>query len=160
MDDKVGNTVPAEQQIKAWIQKVAELHAEVEQFTVKLTVDERKHQLRFRPGGEPIIAQVGDLAGKYGIGLPDMPVQGMLDDLTLAQRLAPLASAVNLLAERLDDTVSQARSEAWQAATGNYSVLVRVSGANPSLASELAPARSFFARKGKGQSSNGSAPDT
>ena len=56
---------------------------------------------------------------------------------------------------RLDDTLSQARSEAWQAATGNYSVLVRVSVANPSLASEIAPAKSFFGRKAKGSSGGG-----
>lgn len=152
MDDKVGSDVPTEKQVKALIQKVNDLHDEIEKFTIKLTVDERRHQLRFRPGGEPIVALLGELSTKYGIALPDMPVEGMIDDLTLAQRLAPLASAVNLLGERLDDTLSQARSEAWQAATGNYSVLLRVSAANASLASEIAPAKSFFGRKAKGSS--------
>jgi hypothetical protein len=151
MDDKVGSQVPSDAEIKALMQKVDALFADIAQFTIKLTPDDRRHQLRFRPGGEPIIAQVGELASKYGVALPDMPIQGMMDDLTLAQRLAPLASAVGLLASRLDDTIAQARSEAWQAATGNYSVLVRVSAANPSLASELGQARSFFARKGKGE---------
>ncbi|MFO0757424.1 MAG: hypothetical protein U0359_13085 [Byssovorax sp.] len=149
MEDKVGSEIPTEKQVKAMAQKVKDLADELEKFTVKLSVDDRRHQLRFRPGGEPIVAQIGDLASKYGVALVDMPVQGMLDDLTLAQRLAPLASEVSLLAERLNDTVSQARSESWQAATGNYSVLVRVSAANASLASELASAREFFARKNK-----------
>ena len=133
MDDKVGSDVPTEKQVKALIQKVNDLHDEIEKFTIKLTADERRHQLRFRPGGEPIIALLGELATKYAIALPDMPVEGMIADLTLAQRLAPLASAVNLLGERLDDTLSQARSEAWQAATGNYSVLVRVSVATSAV---------------------------
>ena len=77
------------------------------------------------------------------------------EDLTLAQRLAPVASSVGLIAERLSNTLGQARSETWQAATGNYSVLVRVSVANPSLEKELEPARAFFARCAKPQGPTG-----
>ena len=62
MEDKVGSEIPTEKQIKAMVQKVKDLADELEKFTVKLTVDERRHQLRFRPGGEPIIAHLGDLA--------------------------------------------------------------------------------------------------
>ncbi len=92
---------------------------------------------------------VADLAVKYGIALPDMPVDGMRDDLTLAQRLAPVASSDGLIAERLSNTLGQAHSETWQAATGNHSVLVRVSVANPSLEKELEPAREAAGADGR-----------
>ncbi len=149
MENKVGSNIPSEAQIKAWQERVKQLADEIEPYTVKLSADDARHLLRFRPGGEAIVALVADLATKYGIALPDMSVDGMRADLTLAQRLAPVASSVGLIAERLSNTLGQARSETWQAATGNYSVLVRVSVANPSLEKELLPARAFFARRSK-----------
>jgi hypothetical protein len=155
MENKVGSEIPSEKQIKSWQDRIQALADEIEPYTVKLSADDAKHLLRFRPGGEVIVALVADLAVKYGISLPDMPVQGMRDDLTLAQRLAPVASSVGLVAERLTNTLGQARSETWQAATGNYSVLVRVSVANPSLEKELEPARAFFARRTKPQGPTG-----
>ena len=151
MENKVGSIIPSEDQIKSWQDRIRQLEAEIEPYTIKLSADDAKHLLRFRPGGEVIVALVADLAAKYNVALPDMPVEGMRADLTLAQRLAPLASSVGLLSERLANTLGQARSETWQAATGNYSVLVRVSVANPSLEKELSPARAFFARRSKPQ---------
>jgi hypothetical protein len=155
MENKVGSAIPTEKQIKSWQERAQALADEMEPYTIKLHAEDAKHLLRFRPGGEVIVALVADLAVKYNIALPDMPVDGMRDDLTLAQRLAPVASSIGLIAERLTDTVGQARSETWQAATGNYSVLVRVSVANPSLAKELEPARAFFARRSKPQTPSG-----
>ena len=155
MENKVGSVIPTEKQIKSWQERAQALADEIEPYTIKLSSDDTKHLLRFRPGGEVIVALVADLAVKYGIALPDMSVAGMRDDLILAQRLAPIASSVGLIAERLTNTVGQARSETWQAATGNYSVLVRVSVANPSLEKELEPARAFFARRAKPQAPSG-----
>lgn len=147
MENKVGDEVPTEAEIVAAVKVIAELRAKLAKFTVKLTPEERRHLLRFRPGGERIVELIGGLAEKYDVTLPDMPVEGMRDDLTLAQRLAPLVREVNLLGEHLADTTAAAYSEAWQAATGNYSVLSRVSAANPALASELGPAKEFFATR-------------
>ncbi len=155
MKNLVGSVIPSEAQIKDWQDRFQKLAEEIEPYTIKLSADEARHLLRFRPGGEVIVALVADLATKYGIALPDMPVEGMQADLTLAQRLAPVASRVGLIADRLTDTLGQARSETWQAATGNYSVLARVSAANPSLEKEMAPARAFFARRSKPQATAG-----
>jgi hypothetical protein len=96
-----------------------------------------------------IVALVANLADKYGISIREMPTAGMRSDLLLSQVLAPLQSDFTLVTSWLDDTISAARSESWQAATGNYSVLSRVSEANPSLRKELKPARGFFARRRK-----------
>jgi hypothetical protein len=147
MDNKVGDHVPAEKQMQGLVGAVQAVRDDVQKFTIKLSPAEKRHQAALPPGGESVVQLVGMLAEKYGIALSDMPVEGMRDDLTLAQRLTPLVSEVALLLETLEDTVSQARSEAWQAATGNYSVLARVSAANPALAKELAPAREFFVRR-------------
>jgi hypothetical protein len=147
MDNKVGDHVPAQPQVKSFVSAVQAIRDDVEKFTIKLSPAEKRHLAALPPGGEAVVQHVGVLAEKYGLALSDMPVDGMRDDLTLAQRLAPLVSEVALLLEILEDTVAQARSEAWQAATGNYSVLARVSAANPALAKELAPAREFFVRR-------------
>jgi hypothetical protein len=98
-----------------------------------------------RTGGENIVAQVGALAQAHGITLPQVSVDGMLADLRLAQRLRPLASAVEQLSQRLNDTVPEAQSECWWATTALYTALSRVAGANASLESELKPVVEFFA---------------
>lgn len=147
MDNKVGTDVPSAEEIQELLEQTLAISAALEKYTIKLTPEDRRYLAPFLPGGEPVVQLVGDLAEKYGVVLPDMPVDGMRADLTLAQRLAPLVSQFALVLSRLEDTTAQGRSEAWQAATGNYSVLVRVSAANPSLAKELEPARAFFARK-------------
>jgi len=149
MDDKVGDEIPTEAEITAAVKIIVDLRAKLSKYTIKLTPEERKHLLRFRPGGERVVELIGSLSEKYEVSLSDMPVDGMRNDLTLAARIAPLLREVNLLGEELQDTTSEAYSEAWQAATGNYSVLSRVSTANAALASELSPAKEFFAKKRK-----------
>jgi hypothetical protein len=149
MDNKVGETLPTSAKTQAWTTQIKALRAEMGKYTIKLSPDERRHLAQIRTGGELIVIVVGDLAVKYGISLPDMPVDGMFDDMTLAQRLGPLCSELSLLLSQVEDTIAQARSEAWQAATGNYSVLSRVAAVNPSLAKELEPAKDFFAKRRK-----------
>jgi hypothetical protein len=65
--------------------------------------------------------------------------------LLLAKRLRPLANAATALSQRLDDTILQAQSECWWAATAFYSTLARISGANAKLAAALKPIIDFFA---------------
>ena len=149
MDNKVGEYLPTSAKTQTWTTQLKSLRAEMGKYTIKLSPDERKHLAQIRTGGESIVTLVSDLAVKYGIHLPDMPVDGMRDDLVLAQRLGPLYSELSLLLSQVEDTIAQARSEAWQAATGNYSVLSRVAAANPSLAKELEAAKAFFARRRK-----------
>ena len=71
---------------------------------------------------------VHGVVGTVVLGAPfsTMPVDGRADDPVLARRLAPIASSVGRIAERLTTTAGQARGETWQAATGSYSVLVHV----------------------------------
>ena len=149
MENRVGDNLPTEQQLAAWEATLKTLFAEMKPFMIKLSKDEKRRLLQFRPGGEQIVALVANLAEKYGISLADMPVAGMRSDLQLSQVLAPVVGQMSLMATWGDDTVDSASSEAWQAATGNYSVLSRVAESNPSLAEELKPAKQFFARRKK-----------
>ncbi len=147
MQNRVGSQVPTEAQVQAWITTLQTLRTEMGAYGIKLSADDRQRLAKMRSGGEAMVTLIGTLATKYGIALADMPVAGMISDLTLAQRLQPLLSETTLLAEFCRDTIGCGMSEAWQAATGNYSVLRRLTGANPSLQTELKPVKAFFARR-------------
>ena len=151
MENRVGDLRPTPQQLAAWATTLATLFEEMKPFLVKLTPAEKRHLAQFRPGGERIVELVARVAKKYGVHLQDMPTVGMLDDLGLSRDLAPIADQIGLISSWLADTISAARSEAWQAATGNYSVLARVGEANPSVQHEIKPARAFFRRRKRGE---------
>jgi hypothetical protein len=129
-------------QLVADIQALAQRIAD---YTVTLTAQERSAAVRMRTGGENIVSQVAILARNSGITLPQITVDGMNADLTLAQRLRPLASAVEQLSQRLDDTVLEVQSECWWSATAFYTALCRVVGADSTLESALKPVVNFFA---------------
>ncbi len=79
------------------------------------------------------------------LALPKISVDGMKRDLLLAQRLRPLATQATKLAQRLDDTILEAQSECWWAATAFYSALARISGADAALQKAMEPIVAFFA---------------
>lgn len=145
MQDKVGSKVPSADEIAQLVSDVRALMDRIAPYTVTLSADERGATVKMRTGGENIVGQVGALAQSQGITLPHVSVDGMIADLTLAQRLRPLASAVEQLGQRLDDTVLEAQSECWWATTALYTALSRVAGANAALESELKPVVEFFA---------------
>ena len=100
-----------------------------------------------RSMGERIVGLIGGLAAQHEVSLPRISVDDMNSDLALAQRLAPLARAVSNLSQTLSDTILQAQSECWWAATAFYSALARLSSADAKLESSLKPAIEFFARR-------------
>ena len=145
MQDKVGSQVPTTDQIEQLVADVEAIAERIAAFTVTLAADERASTVKMRTGGEPIVADIAKLASDHGITLPQITVDGMLADLSLAQRIRPLANAVEQLNQRLSDTVLEAQSECWWAATALYTSLLRVSGGNPVLAAALKPIVEFFA---------------
>jgi hypothetical protein len=60
------------------------------------------------------------------------------------EQLPPLSSAIQGLQRRVDDTVLEAQSECWWAATALYTALARASGAEPKLEAALEPIIDFF----------------
>jgi hypothetical protein len=145
MEDRVGSNNPQLKDVQKLTEELRALRQRAEKFTISLTVDERRHLTKFRPGGESIVAVIGTLAAKQELKLPKISVQGMKDDMDLAAMLAPLQTEISMLQQRIDDTIVEAHSECWWATTAYYAALVRMSAADPDLAEALKPAIEFFA---------------
>lgn len=145
MQDKVGSNVPTAEQVSSLVAEIQSISEKVAAFTVMLTPPERSATTKMRTGGESVVADIGALATHHALTLPQISVDGMNADLALAQRLRPLANAVEQLSQRLDDTVLEAQSECWWAATAYYTALCRIAGADSSLKAALKPLVDFFA---------------
>lgn len=145
MQDRVGGTIPSEKEIDALIADIIDVETRVKKYTVLLTKSERGATTKFRKGGQLIVGTLAALAEEHGIKLPKITTEGMKADLLLAQRLRPLADAVDALQQRLDDTVLEAQSECWWAATAFYTSLSRMIDADPKLEAALQPIIEFFA---------------
>lgn len=145
MEDRVGSMIPSEKEIHALIAEIKSVDAKVKKYTVLLTKQERGATTKFRKGGELIVGLLALLADDYGIKLPKISTDGMKADLLLAQRLRPLSVEVEALRQRLDDTVLEAQSECWWAATAFYTALSRMIDADPKLEAALGPIINFFA---------------
>ena len=159
MQDKVGSKIPSQKEIDALIADIQAIEAKVEKFTILLTKEERAATTKMRKGGETVVPTIADLTNEHGLLLPKISTDGMKADLLLAQRIRPLADRVTALAQRLDDTVLEAQSECWWAATAFYTALVRISAAEAKLQAALKPIVDFFAvgRRKKNEPPSGDA---
>lgn len=166
MENRVGNHVPSIHEIDALMKEVADLRDKIAKFSVNLTVDERRRATRFRPGGEPIVQMITDLARTEGVTLPKLTPDDVVADLRLAERIRPLVDAVEAVSRTLSDTLIEAQSECWWGATAFYTALARAASDDARLESALRPAVDFFAigrRKGSNgatQPSPGPTPST
>ena len=147
MQNRVGTIVPTEEEIQALVKDIQALATKVQKFTLMLSAEDRKRTTKMRARGERIVELVGDLAVRNQLSLPRISVADMKNDLALNQRLAPLAQAVANLSQTISDTMLQAQSECWWAATAFYSALARLSDVDPQLEASLKPAVEFFSRR-------------
>jgi hypothetical protein len=116
-------------------------------FGVRLTLDERKRTLKFRPGGERIVELMVAIATRYGVKLPGVSVEGLAADHALSKGLEPVRDAAESVYQLLDDTVLEAQSESWFSTTAFYSALSRMVDAFPDIKGAIDEAAIFFARK-------------
>ncbi len=147
MQNRVGSVIPSDEDIQTLVKDVESVGTKLEKFTLMLSAAERRHTTKMRASGERIVELVGDLAVRHELALPRISVVEMKDDLTLARRLAPLEQAISTLSQTVADTIFQAQSECWWAATAFYTALTRLSDADPELEAALKPAVEFFARR-------------
>ena len=147
MQNRVGSVIPSEQDIQKLVKDVESVGAKIQGFTLMLSAEERRHTTKMRANGAQVVELVGGLAQRHEVSLPRISVEDMKDDLALAQRLAPLEQAIARLSQMIADTILQAQSECWWAATAYYTALTRLSDADPHLESALKPAIEFFARR-------------
>lgn len=144
MLNRVGHIIPSLAKVMKLEATVRQVHDELAECSVDLTAKERQQAVKFRPGGEVVVSLVGTLATQQGVVLPKISVDEMNNDLALAQRLKALVATVAALQQRIDDTILEAQSECWWAATAYYTTLVRMADADPQLADALKPAIEFF----------------
>jgi len=145
MQDLVGSKVPSAKDIEKLVDQVKAITATMEEYTITLTDKQRAATTKMRNGGEAVVSTIGGLTTEHKISLPQITVEGMNADLLLAQRLRSLSTAVTALGQRLDDTILEAQSECWWAATAYYTTLARISSANADLQAALKPVVDFFA---------------
>jgi hypothetical protein len=138
--------VPTEKQVQALIADLSAIQRRIEVFTISLTSTQRQATTKMRPGGDNIVALLAKLAKERGIALPEINVDDMSANLTVAKQLRPLADTSRQLQQRLDDTITNAQSDCWWTATALYSALARIAEGSPDLQTALQPAISFFAR--------------
>src|SRR6185503_5579612 len=95
MKNRLGSVIPSDQEIARLVKDIESVGARVAKFTLTLSAEERRHTTKMRANGEQVVELVGDLAVEHEVSLPRIAVEDMSDDLTLAQRLAPLAQALD-----------------------------------------------------------------
>ena len=71
-----------------------------------MSAEERRHTTKMRANGAQVVELVGGLAQRHEVSLPRISVEDMKDDLTLAQRLAPLEHAIARLSQTIRDKVA------------------------------------------------------
>jgi len=144
MENRVGDNVPSAQKLKDLLKKLQEVIAEMQAFGVVLSAEERVSLVHPRKGAAPHMQRVYELAKKHGINVPDIPLDGMQNDLGLGQAIQPFADAFRLGLQLSEDTLAQASTEGWQAFLAYYGVLGSLSARHPEIAAGLAPVVEFM----------------
>ena len=114
-----------------------------------LTIQQRRHLAKMRPGAEPLVPDIMKLADRYGIVLPGATTASVSADLALLQQLSPLQSRLGTMTALVNDLSTEARSRVWRATGPAYAALVRLIPQYPALQLELAPMATFLAVKHK-----------
>lgn len=145
MDNRVGDNAPDDAQLADLLTRYDAIVAELKQFGLVLSIEERRRLLHARKDSDEHVDRVIDLAVKHGQSLPGIPLQGMRNDFRLAKALRPLADRATLADQLVSDTTGQAENEYWQGFLAYYGVLSTLASRLPELAKELEPVTKFMA---------------
>ncbi len=151
MQDRVGANVPTDEQVAGWVTTINKLQKDMAPFGVGLTPDERRHTLKFRPGGETIVHALAGTVRKHDVALPGITADAMEADLLLVQKMKPVRDAAEALFQFADDTILEASSECWYAATAYYTMFSRMVTSFPDIKAVVAQVASFFATRRRQQ---------
>ncbi|MFO0658764.1 MAG: hypothetical protein U0165_02875 [Polyangiaceae bacterium] len=161
MDNKVGDNTPKHAELVALLEDLKGIVGKLRTFGITLDEYSRKRLLHPRVGADPHLATVISLAKKYNLSIPSAPLQGIENDRRLAAELLPFSTELTAAQQLVDDTISEAQSESWEAFLAYYGALVGMSGGIPELAVELAPVVDFMStgkRTKKAEAKLGSDP--
>jgi len=112
-----------------------------------LTPTEKRHALKFRKGGENVVAQIGNLARQQQLESPALNADDMMAMLGKAEALQPLSNRVAAFQKHIDDVIFTSRSASLSLAQQFYALLQRRSLTDNELKVAMAPVVAFFARK-------------
>jgi hypothetical protein len=157
----VGKRVPKAGDVQNFISTIGQIHEDLKPSTVQLTSEQRRRTLKMRTGGDEIVRIILNQAEKAGLKIAAASIEDVRRDMTLIARLKPLEEALDELRERVHDTILEAQSEAWTAATTYYSSLTRMARGDGTLERALEPAAEFFAigpRRAKNNAENTAPP--
>jgi hypothetical protein len=140
---------PSASQIEKALAELDVLASILGLHAVPLSIEERRHLLKMRPGGAAHVPVVLGLAERYGLVIPGVSTAEGKADLDVAAKLRPLADRLTAMAQLVEDTILQAQQRAWQSTTTAYTMLTRLVGRFPALQSELDAMASFMASRHK-----------
>jgi len=109
-----------------------------------LSPAEKRRAVRFRKGGGPIAATIGNLAQQQQLALPNVSVATMTSLLGRANAIAPLVSCLPGLVALVNNIAFAAQSQAWAMALQFYAVMQRLAKTDPQLAAALQPVTQFL----------------
>ncbi len=145
MDNKVGNKPLTTQEQDQLLTQLKAIVVKLREHGITLTTDDRKRVLRPRRGAETHMQRVLELAKKYNLSLPNIPLAGMDADLAVARQFQPIEDELRAGLQLAEDTGMQADSEAWEAFLAYYGVLSSMADRMPDLAAEIKPVIDFMA---------------
>jgi hypothetical protein len=119
---------------------------------VELSKVDIKRSLKLRKGGAQVVTDLIALCSHHGVlSVGPVTVSGMSAEMERANALNQIGVKFAAVQKELTDAAFSAESTCWQYATALYTVLLRLSLMDPTLAEGLAPVRAFFqTKKSKG----------
>jgi hypothetical protein len=145
MDNLVGDNLPSSEKFKALLNKLAEVHAELQKFCIVLDPRTRRRRLRMRKNSLQYVPLLQDLVKKHGLEMPAIPLQGMLNDARLATELSPFEDEAVAIDQMISDTLTEAEHELWQAFLMYYGILKSAAVRIPELKAALWPIEDLLA---------------
>lgn len=153
MDNKVGDNVPNAAEFATRLAELDDIVAWLQKFCAHLSPEARLALTRGRRGAEPHLEQMAETAKKYGWNAPGVTPNQVLEDLKLVQALAPIRQRLGFAHELVEDTISQANSEANEGAYMFYGLAQGMSSRIPEVEAAVRPFAEFLSSTRKKRTS-------
>lgn len=154
-----------EKHVVECIKLVDKAHGIIGQNWSMMSSVEKRRSPRFRQAATHVIPTLVQLGQRYGVNVPNRPVDEMDVTLQRSTTLAPLRDALRFLLQKVEDAMLQESGSSWKTATTVYTTLRRWSKDDAELAALLAPLEPSFrtrqrAKKSEPASGTNATPTT
>lgn len=156
MENKVGDNVPAPKKIEDLLQQTANQVEQLQAFCVTLHPEERSATIKPPAGTDALARSVHELATRHEVTVKNVPLDGMMNDLRLAETMPRFQAIFALGAQLVADTMLQAKSEYYSAFLSYYDALLAAAEHDPMLAAEMRPIQDAMRKLHRGSRSGAS----